>query len=261
MPLETVLYATRDGIADVRLNRPHRLNAMVPQLMKDLHAALQAAEADATVRVVVLSGEGRAFCAGDDLKEMAAGHGGVAEARAFVELIQQVAVDMKTMRTPIIGAVHGYAVGGGCEIALGCDLVVAAEDARFAFPESSVGQFVTGGVTHFLPRAIGLTLAKELLMTGRYFDGREAARLGLVNRAVPAGEVRAAAETLAGALMEKAPVSIGLMKVALETGVQSDLASAMALETASTITCFLTEDAKEGARAFVEKRAPRYRGR
>jgi enoyl-CoA hydratase len=261
MNLETVLYATRDGIADVRLNRPHRLNAMVPQLMADLHSALQAAEADAAVRVVVLSGEGRAFCAGNDLKETATGHGGVADALAFVDQIQQVAVDMKTMRTPIIGAIHGYAVGGGCEMALGCDLVVAAEDARFGFPETSVGQFVTGGVTHFLPRAVGLAKAKELLMTGAFFTGREAQQLGLVNRAVPAAEVRAVAESLARTIMEKAPLSIALMKVALETGVQSDLATAMALETASTITCFLTEDAKEGARAFVEKRAPRYRGR
>ena len=261
MTLDSVLYRTTAGIAHVRLNRPHRLNAMVPQLMRDLHAALQAAAADPEVRVVILSGEGRAFCAGDDLKEAAQGPGGLAEARQFVQEIQQVTVDIKTMRKPVIAAVHGYAVGGGCELALGCDLVVTADDARFGFPETGVGQFVTGGVTHFLPRAVGLTKAKELIMTGDLFDGREALRLGLATRAVPAAEVMASAEALARRLMEKAPRSIELAKEALETGVQTDLRTAMALETEATVTCVMSEDAREGARAFVEKRAPRYTGR
>jgi enoyl-CoA hydratase/carnithine racemase len=134
MTLETVLYDARDGIARIRLNRPHRLNAMVPQLMRDLHQAFQGAAADPAVRVVILSGEGRAFCAGDDLKESASGPTDVAHVRAFVGELQQVTVDMKSMAKPIIGAVHGYAVGGGCELALDCDLMVAAEEAVFAFP-------------------------------------------------------------------------------------------------------------------------------
>ncbi len=261
MQLETVLYGTRDGLAHIRLNRPHRLNAMVPQLMRDLHEALQAAANDPAVRVVLLSGEGRAFCAGDDLKEADKGLGTVADVHRFVTEIQQVTVDLKTMRKPIIAAVHGYAVGGGCELALGCDLIVAAEDAKFGFPETSVAQFVTGGITHFCPRAVGLAKAKELIMTGDFFDGREAERLGLVNRAVPGDQVLACAESLAKKLMERAPLSIQLAKQAIESGVQTDLTAAMALETTSTIACFLTEDAREGARAFVEKRAPRYRGR
>jgi enoyl-CoA hydratase len=261
MTLETILYDVEAGIARVRLNRPHRLNAMVPRLVRDLHDALQAAAGDRAVRVVVLSGEGRAFCAGDDLKESAQGHGDLAAIREFVDAIQQVTVDMKSMPKPIIGAVHGYAVGGGCELALGCDLVVAAEDAKFGFPEAGVGLFVTGGVTHFLPRTVGLARAKELIMTGELFDGREAARLGLVNRAVPADQVVTLAETLARTIMTKAPLPIAMAKVALESGVQSDLATAMALEASSTVTCFLTEDATEGARAFVERRPPRYRGR
>ncbi len=261
MTLETIVYDRGDAIAHVRLNRPHRLNAMVPQLMRELHLALVAAEGDPAVRVVILSGRGRAFCAGDDLKEAAKGFDGVGAVREFVAQIQQVTVDLKTMRKPVIAAVHGYAVGGGCELALGCDLVVAAEDAKFGFPETSVAQFVTGGVTHFLPRAVGLARAKELIMTGRLFDGREAERLGLVNRAVPEPEVPGEAERLARTVLEKAPISIELAKAALEAGGQSDLTTAMALETTATITCFMTEDAREGARAFVEKRAPRYRGR
>lgn len=261
MTLETVLYDARDGLARIRLNRPHRLNAMVPQLMRDLHQAFAEAGRDAAVRVVILSGEGRAFCAGDDLKESARGHGGVAEVRAFVDDIQQVTVDIKTLPKPVIAAVHGYAVGGGCELALDCDLVVAAEDAKFAFTEMGVGLFCTGGVTHFLPRTVGLARAKELIMTGEFFDGREAARLGLANRAVPADQVLPTAEALARTIMSKAPIPIAMLKGALESGCQTDLATAMALETASTVACFLTEDAREGARAFVEKRPPRYRGR
>lgn len=261
MKLETVLYDVQDGVARIRLNRPHRLNAMVPQLMRDLHRAFVAAAEDPAVRVVILSGEGRAFCAGDDLKESAQAPTDVGHVRAFVNEIQQVTVDMKSMPKPIIGAIHGYAVGGGCELALGCDLIVAAEDAKFGFPETGVAQFVTGGITHFLPRAVGLAKAKELIMTGEFFDGREAERLGLVNRAVPKEDVLACAEALARKIMEKAPISIELTKAAIESGVQTDLTTAMALETAATITCFLTEDAKEGARAFVEKRPPQYRGR
>lgn len=261
MKLETVIYETRDGIAHIKLNRPHRLNAMVPALMRDLHEAFAAAAKDPGVKVVILSGEGRAFCAGDDLKETAKGTGGAAEIREFVNEIQQVTVDMKTMGKPVIGAVHGYALGGGCELALDCDLLVAADDARFGFPETSVGLFVTGGVTYLLPRTVGLAKAKELLMTGEHIDGREAERLGLVNRAVPRDEVLACAETLAKKIMEKAPIAIQLAKTALEAGVQADLKTAMALETEGTVTCFLTEDGKEGAQAFVEKRPPRYRGR
>ena len=261
MTLETVLYDVREGIARIRLNRPHRLNAMVPRLMRDLHQALQAAASDPAVRVVILSVEGRAFCAGDDLKESARGHGGVAQIREFVNEIQQVTVDIKSMPKPVIGAIHGYAVGGGCELALDCDLVVAAEDAKFGFPETGVGLFSTGGVTHFLPRTVGLARAKELIMTGEFFDGREALRLGLVNRAVPGDQVLPVAEALARTIMAKAPIPIAMAKVALESGVQSDLATAMALETSATVTCFLTEDAQEGARAFVEKRPPRYHGR
>lgn len=260
MKLDTVLYETRDGIAHIRLNRPHRLNAMVPQLMRDLHEALQGATRDPDVRVVILSGEGRAFCAGDDLQESAKGSGGIAEIRRFVHEIQQVTVDIKTMRKPVIAAVHGYALGGGCELALDCDLVVAAEDARFGFPETGVGLFVTGGVTHLLPRAVGLAKAKELIMTGEYVDGREAARLGLVNRVVPRAEVLTVAEALAAKIMGKAPLAIELAKTALEAGVQTDLGTAMALETEGTVTCFLSEDAREAAQAFVEKRPPRFRG-
>jgi enoyl-CoA hydratase len=261
MKLETVLYDAQDGLARIRLNRPHRLNAMVPQLMRDLHRAFVAAAEDPEVRVVILSGEGRAFCAGDDLKESAQAPTDVGHVRQFVDEIQQVTVDMKSMPKPIIGAIHGYAVGGGCELALDCDLVVAAEDAKFGFVETGVGLFSTGGVTHFLPRAVGLARAKELIMLGELFDGREALRLGLVNRAVPRDQVMSVAEALARKIMEKAPIPISMTKIALELGVQSDLATAMALETASTVTCFLTEDAREGARAFVEKRPPRYRGR
>jgi enoyl-CoA hydratase len=261
MTLETVLYDVREGIAHIRLNRPHRLNAMVPQLMRDLHAAFLAAATDAAVRAVILSGEGRAFCAGDDLKESAQTHMDAGQVREFVEAIQQATVDIKSMSKPVIGAVHGYAVGGGCELALSCDLVVAAEDAKFGFPETGVGLVVTGGVTHLLPRAIGLARAKELILTGDFFDGRTAERLGLVNRAVPGDQVLAAAEALARTIMAKAPIAVALTKVALEAGVQSDLATAMALETTSVVACFLTEDAREGARAFVEKRRPRYRGR
>lgn len=261
MNWETIKYRTEDGLGYVSLNRPHRLNAMTRQLMRELHDALQEAARDPKVRAILLFGEGRAFCAGDDLKETASGHGGLVEVRAFVTEIQQVTRDLKSLRKPTIAAVHGYALGGGCELALGCDLIVAATDAQFGFPETSVGLLVTGGATYLLPRIVGLQKAKELLMTGDYVSGLEAEQLGLVNRAVDAGEVLASAEALARKITQKAPLAIELTKIGLELGAHADLQTAMAFETESTVLCFLTEDAKEGARAFVEGRAPRYTGR
>lgn len=260
MNLDTVLVEHRDGVAIIKLNRPQRLNAMTPQLMRDLHTALEATGRDPAVRVAILTGEGRAFCAGDDLKETATSELTPALARRFVLDVQQITLDVRAMPQPLIAAVNGYALGGGCEIALSCDLVVAAENAQFGFPEVGVGLTCTGGITHILPRAIGPHRAKELILTTRRFDAHEADRLGLVNRLAPPERLLDEALALAQTIAAQAPLSVTLMKLAIDRGLQADLDTTMAFETEGLIATFLSQDALEGARAFVEKRQPQFRG-
>ena len=173
----TATVLTEDGGGGVRvvtLNRPHRLNAIVPALLDDLIAALGDADRDPGVRTILLTGAGRAFCAGDDLKEFASQSAGEAATRAYIERIQDVTRAMMLGDTPIVGAVRGWAVGGGLEWMINCDFALAAEGTRFFFPETSLGVFVTGGVTELLPRLVGLQRARQLIMLGERFDATEA---------------------------------------------------------------------------------------
>lgn len=261
MELKAVIYEVHDGIALIKLNRPERLNAINRQLVKDMHAAFQEAAADPAVRVVILTGEGRAFCAGDDLKETDQETRDLGETARFIQAIQQLTVDIKTMAKPVIAAVNGYALGGGCEFVIDCDLVVAADDAQFGFPEVGLGLFVTGAVTHLLPKIVGLPKAKELILTCDHIDAQEALRIGLVNRVVPKTELLTTTEQLAAKIASKAPLAVALAKAALDGSSQADVSTALALETAATIATFASEDAREGPRAFVEKREPRFAGR
>jgi enoyl-CoA hydratase/carnithine racemase len=186
--MPTVEFTVEDGIAQIRLNRPERLNAVAAVLVDDFLAALDAA-ARSDARVVVLSGTGRAFCAGHDLKEPTP----EGDSRARLDRLQDVTRRLRALRQPVIAAVHGYAIGAGAEFALGCDLILAAEDAVFAFPEVSLGLSVTGAASRLLPLLVGPLKAKELLLLGERFDGRKAAELGMVNAAVPAGQLQAEA--------------------------------------------------------------------
>src|ERR1700728_592629 len=197
-PDVAVDYELTDSVARVYLNRPHRLNAVVPELTAGLAAALARAGTDGA-RVVVLAGRGRAFCSGHDLKEQLPPET-VLATRLRVEQIQDVTRAIRRFPGPVIAAVHGYALGAGCEFALGCDLVVAAEDAQFGFPEVSVGLSVTGGISRLLPLLVGPVRAKELVLLGDQFDAAAARDLGLVNRVVPAGEHQRAAGELAARL-------------------------------------------------------------
>jgi 2-(1,2-epoxy-1,2-dihydrophenyl)acetyl-CoA isomerase len=221
-------YELDESVARIYLNRPHRLNAVVPELTAGLVAALGRADDDGA-RVVVLAGRGRAFCSGHDLKEPERPETALVT-RLRVDEIQDVTRQIRRFPGPVIAAVHGYALGAGCEFALGCDLVVAGEDAQFGFPEVSVGLSVTGGISRLLPLLVGPVLAKELLFLGERFDAARAQAMGLVNRVAPAGEHENVAMELALRLRELPSLSLALAKQALDRGADCALEEAMAAE-------------------------------
>ena len=228
MPGLVVDYEFDESVARVYLNRPHRLNAVVPELTAGLIEGLARAGRDGA-RVVVLAGRGRAFCSGHDLKEPIPQES-VLETRARVAAIQDVTRAIRRFPGPVIAAVHGYALGAGCEFALGCDLVVAAEDAQFGFPEVSVGLSVTGGISRLLPLLVGPVRAKELLLLGERFTAARALEFGLVNRVSAVGEHEVAAAELAAKLKAQPALALALAKEALDRGADCALEEAMATE-------------------------------
>lgn len=223
-----VEYELADSVAWIHLNRPERLNAVVPELTGALVAAFERAGQD-RARVIVLAGQGRAFCSGHDLKEKLPPETMLAT-RLRVEQIQDVTRAIRRFPGPVIAAVHGYALGAGCEFALGCDLVVAAEDAQFGFPEVSVGLSVTGGISRLLPLLVGPVRAKELLLLGERFGAARAQEWGLVNQVTPAGGHEQAAAEIAARLRDRPALALALAKQALDRGADSALEEAMAAE-------------------------------
>src|SRR5580658_7292339 len=221
-------YELDQSVARIYLNRPHRLNAVVPELTGGLVAAFARAGQDGA-RVVVLAGRGRAFCSGHDLKEPVPPET-VLETRRRVEGIQEVTRAIRGFAGPVIAAVHGYALGAGCEFALGCDLVVAAQDAQFGFPEVSVGLSVTGGISRLLPLLVGPVRAKELVLLGDRFSAARALELGLVNVVAAAGQHEQAAAEMAARLRDQPPLALALAKQALDRGAECALEEAMAAE-------------------------------
>ena len=221
-------YELSESVARVYLNRPHRLNAVVPELTAGLVGALARAGQD-KARVVILAGRGRAFCSGHDLKEELPPET-VLATRLRVEQIQDVTRAIRRVPGPVVAAVHGYALGAGCEFALGCDLVVASEDARFGFPEVSVGLSVTGGISRLLPLLVGPVRAKELLLLGERFGATRALQLGLVNQVAVAGQHEQAAAVIAARLRDQPRLALALAKQALDRGADSALEEAMAAE-------------------------------
>jgi len=217
MQLETVLYDLKDGIAIIRLNRPDVLNAQNRQLVSDFLTALKEAEVDTQVKVVIIKGEGRAFCSGDDLNEEM--NFTMDQGFNVVEIMHDTTRTIMRMPKPVIAAVHGYALGAGCEWAMNCDIRIAAEGAKFGFPETSVGMAVTNAGTKLLPLLIGLGRAKELVFTGQRIDADKALDWGLVNKVVPLEELENTAIEMAKKMMQNSSLSIALSKKSLNQGV------------------------------------------
>ncbi len=237
----TVTLHQDGAISVVTLNRPHRLNAMNEALLRELYTLLETAQADPATQVIVLTGAGRAFCAGDDLKEFGDQAASPAAIAQSADDIQRVTRAIMGGPKLVIGAVHGYAVGGGFEWVLNCDMVVAADDLIAFFPEMQLGHFVTGGVTHLLPLALGHQRAMELIVLGERQTAQRLLDLGLVNRVVPAGDTLPQALALARTVAERSPVATRLLKKAL-VGQSAALAAAMETERQNAMTCFANPD-------------------
>jgi enoyl-CoA hydratase/3-hydroxyacyl-CoA dehydrogenase len=245
-------------IAIVRISRPEALNALNTKVLNELRETFKQLDEDNSIGVVILTGEGRAFVAGADIAEMV--DKTPLEARKFTQLGQQVLESIESSEKIVIAAVNGFALGGGCELALACDLVLASEKARFGFPEVGLGIHPGFGGTQRLPRLIGRNKAKELIFTGDIITAKEALEIGLVNKLVPSDTLLQEAKGLANKIASKAPIAIKLAKSAINKGLEISLEHGLAYELETASLAFSTKDKVEGMKAFLEKRKPEFRG-
>lgn len=249
----------KDGyVARIILNRPDRLNALNPDLMMELERALEEVQNDKDVRVLVITGAGKAFSAGADVTVMK--DATPLQARSFSQLGQRVLMKLENLEIPVIAAINGYALGGGCEIALACDIRIASEKAQLGQPEINLGIIPGWGGCIRLPRIVGSAKALEIILTGDRISAQEALQVGLVNMVVPEDQLEKAVKELADKLAGKPPVAVKLAKSVVKKGLESSLKSGMSLESSAFSICFATEDQKEGVKAFLEKRKPQFKG-
>jgi enoyl-CoA hydratase/carnithine racemase len=247
--------STQGAVSVVTLNRPERLNAISGELLEDLHLALDQVNQDASTHAIVITGEGRAFCAGDDLKEFDKQSESDASIRQHIERIQRITRDLMFNDKPVIGAIHGFAVGGGFEWLLNCDLVVAADDLVCFFPEMEWGQFVTGGVTYLLPQAVGYQRAMELWLLGDRHTAQQLFTLGIVNRVVARDLLLETALGLAQRVASRSRLSVSRLKRLVNRELSSTLAHSLDLETDATIDAFKSPDAAQRVSAFAKRKS------
>lgn len=257
---ETLLVSLQEQVLEIRFNRPNRLNAVVETFYTELFDAVGLAEQAENVRAVVLTGQGRAFCVGADMKE----HGGAArtlyQRREYLQLGNDVCEAIYRLKKPVVAAVNGYALGAGAEMAVACDFIIMAEDALIGFPETSIGTCVGGGVSKILPQIVGLTQARRLLFTGEKINGVEAVRIALALAAYPQDQLLKEAHVLGARLAEQAPVSMAMLKRLVNLASANDIDSHLQQELDAVFTCSTTDDWQEGVDAFAQKRKPRFKG-
>jgi enoyl-CoA hydratase len=258
MAYETLIVEIEDTTALIRLNRPDALNALNTKLMQELSAALTAADGNQKVRCIVLTGSEKAFAAGADVREMA--DKTYAEV-FFDDLFGPEAEAITRVRKPIIAAVAGYCLGGGCELAMMCDFIIAADTAKFGQPEINLGICAGMGGTQRLTRAVGKAKAMDMNLTGRFMDAAEAERCGLVSRIFPAADLLPETLKIAGKIAEKSALAVRAVKESVNRAQETTLREGLLFERRMFHASFATEDQKEGMAAFVEKRAPHFRDR
>jgi len=260
MDFENIIVGREEGIATITFNRPKALNALNSALLEELSRALDGLTDDEDIRVLVLTGAGdKAFVAGADIKELAGLN--ALQAKRFAQKGQSVINKIAALPIPVIAAVNGYALGGGTEMALACDFIYAAESANMGLPETTLGLIPGFGGTQRLSRLIGSNQAKELIYTGKIIPAIEAHTLGLVNQVYGAELLMEAVMKTARAMAAKGRVSLRAAKEAVNSGLDTDLATGLKIEQDAFAICMVSEDAEEGTRAFIEKRKPVFKGR
>lgn len=253
---ENLIYEVKDGIAYVTVNRPKALNALSNQVLDELYAAFTAVNEDPEVHIAILTGEGKAFVAGADISEMV--NLTTLEGRAMMIKGQNVMNLIEGIDKPVIGAINGFALGGGCELAMACDMRIASEKAKFGQPEVNLGIIPGFGGTQRLPRLVGKGMGKYLIMTAEMIDAQEAYRIGLVEKVVPSEELIGTAEKVAKLIMSKAPIAIRAAKLAVNHGISLDVKTGVAFEGEALVAPFSSEDRDEGMKAFLEKRPAKF---
>lgn len=256
MNYENILFEVKDGIGYVTINRPKALNALNRDVLAELDHVFRAIEADDEVQVVILTGEGRAFVAGADISQMVDLTG--IEGQQMMKQGAKVMDLIESVSKPVIGAINGFALGGGCELAMACDIRIASEKAQFGQPEVNLGIIPGFGGTQRLPRLVGKGMGKYMIMTADYIKADEAKSIGLVEKVVAPEELMPTCEEIARKIMSKAPIAIRAAKSAINTGIMLDVATGVAVETEATAAPFCSEDRVEGMRAFLEKREAKF---
>ena len=260
MAYTDILYDETDGVATITFNRPHRRNAVSLQMMDEIIAAARAAEADPTISAVILTGGQEYFSAGADLNE-AREIKGAADGKKYFGAWHHLTTSLEELGRPVIAAIEGFCMTGGCELALACDLRIAGAGASFAITSARIGPVAGAGGTQRLPRLVGPANALEMLFSAEPIDAVRAERIGLINRLVPAGEALAIAKQYAAHYATRAPLSLTFAKRAVHRGLQMDLASGLEFESFLVSTIYGTEDKQEGISAFLEKRPARFKGK
>ncbi len=256
MEYKNLLIEKEERIAVVKFNRPDALNAMNTETTLELEKAIHELNEDDEVKVVILTGEGKAFVAGADINEMSKMDS--LQARAFGQMGQRVLAYIENMEKPVIAAVNGFALGGGCEISMACDIRLASEYASFGQPELKLGLIPGWAGTQRMSRLIGIGKAKELIFTGEVVKADEALRIGLVNKVVPADDLMKEAKALAKKMLQMGPVALKLAKTVINRGIDSNFTTASQYESEAFGVCFSVDEAKEGMSAFLEKRNPKW---
>jgi enoyl-CoA hydratase len=257
MATTSILIESRGRVGLITLNRPQALNALNAMLLTELMEALTAFDADAAIGAMVVTGSEKAFAAGADIKEMADASVAEMKAKGFVELFDGI----RKINKPVIAAVSGFALGGGCELALSCDMIVASETAKFGLPEVTLGVIPGAGGTQRLTHALGKALAMEVILNNRILSAMEAQQFGLVNRVVPVERFLDEALALAAEVAARAPVAVRHAKQAVNAAYELSLTEGLADERGLFYELFATEDQKEGMKAFLEKRKPEWKGK
>ena len=259
MSYKNIIVEKKDGIGTIKVNRPEAMNALDTNTLKELSVAVDELEHDKNIKVSIITGVGKAFIAGADIRQMK--DMTPLEAKSFAEMGHDLLMKIEKSRLPFIAAINGYALGGGCELMMACDIVIASEKAKIGQPEINLGIHPGFGGTQRLPRLVGKIKAEELLLTGSTIDAKEAHNIGLVNKVVDGDNLLDEVQKLAQNIAQKSSVQTAFIKSLVNKGINIDLQSACSLEISYFSSSFSTEDQKEGMNAFLEKRKPIFKGK